>query len=83
MSLNFLKLHNNKTEILVIGSAASVKRMDLSFDIDGVHVKPLSSICNLGVLIDSTLSFGSPMSSLVKNSFFHLRNIARLVSFLT
>jgi len=58
MSLNFLKLNNKKTEILlVIGSAASVKRMDLSFDINGVHVKPSSSILNLGVSkIDSTHS---------------------------
>jgi len=43
--------------------------MDLSFDIDGVHVKPSSSISNLGVLIDSTLYFGSHISSLVKNIF--------------
>lgn len=83
MSLNFLKLNDNKTEILVIGSAASVKRMDQSFYIDGFHIKPSSLTRNLGVLFDSTLSFGSHISSLVKNSFFHLRNIARLRSSLT
>jgi len=53
MSLNFLKLNNNK--ILMIGSAGSVKRMDLSFEVDGVHVKPYSSILNLGVVLDSTI----------------------------
>ncbi len=30
LSLNFLKLNNNKIEILMIGSAPSVKKMDLS-----------------------------------------------------
>jgi len=78
MSLNYLKLNNNKTEILMIGSATSVKRMDLSFEIDRVHVKPSSSVRNLGVVFDSSLSFASHISSVVKNSFFHLRNIARL-----
>uniref|UniRef100_A0A4W5LB64 Reverse transcriptase domain-containing protein n=1 Tax=Hucho hucho TaxID=62062 RepID=A0A4W5LB64_9TELE len=83
MSLNFLKLNDNKTEILLIGSTASAKRIDQSFDVDGIHVKPSSLIRNLGVLFDSTLSFGSHISSLVKNYFFHLRNIARLRSSLT
>jgi len=44
MSLNFLKLNDKKTEILVIGSIASVKRIDQSFDIDGIHIKPSPSI---------------------------------------
>ncbi len=35
----------------MIGSATSVKRMDLSFEIDGVHVKPSSSVHNLGVFL--------------------------------
>lgn len=83
MSLNFLKINNNKTEILVMGTTTSVKKMDLSIDIDGVHVKPSSTVRNLGVLFDSTLSFASHISSVVKNSFFHLRNIARLRPSLT
>ncbi len=77
------KLNNNKTEILMIGSATSVKRMDLSFEIDVVHVKPSSSVRNLGVLFDSSLFYASHISSVVKTSFFHLRNIARLQSSLT
>ncbi len=47
------------------------------------HVKPSSSVRNLGVLFDSSLSFASHISSVVKTSFFHLRNIARLRSSLT
>jgi len=43
LSLNFLKLNNNKTEKLINSPATSVKRVDLSFDIDEVHV--LSFIC--------------------------------------
>ncbi len=82
LSLNFLKL-NNKTEILMIVSATSVKRMDLSFEIDGVHVKPSSSVHNLGVFFNLSLSNASQISSVVKTSFPHLRNIARLRTSLT
>ncbi len=75
-------LNNNKTEILMIGSATSVKRMDLSFEIDGVHVKPSSS---LSVILVSYLThlYISHISSVVKTSFFHLRNIAHLRTSLT
>jgi len=52
-------------------------------DIDGIHINPSPSIHNLGFLFDQTLSFCSHISSLVKNPFFHLRNIARLQSSLT
>jgi len=67
----------------MIAPIASVKRMDQSFEIDGIYIKPSPPIRNLGVLFDQTLSFGSHISSLVKNSLFHLQNIARLRSSLT
>lgn len=67
-------LNNKKTEILVNGPATSVKRMDLSFDIDGVHVKPPSSIVTL-VSFWTQLSFCSYISSVVKNSFFPFAQI--------
>ncbi len=67
----------------MIGSAPSVKMMDLSLKIDGVHVNPSSSVRNLGVLFDSSLYFASHISSVVKTSFFHLLSIARLRSSLT
>ncbi len=48
-----------------------------------VHVKPSSSVRNLGVLFNLSLSNASHISSVVKTSFFHLRNIARLRTSLT
>lgn len=60
-----------------------VKRIDLYFDIDGVLVKPSSSVCNLGVLFDSSSSFGFHLAAIVKSSFYHLRNIAHLRSSLS
>ncbi len=67
----------------MIGSAPSVKMIDLSFKIDGVHVNPSSSVRNLGVLLDLSLYFASHISSVVKTNFFHLLSIARLRSSLT
>lgn len=56
-----------------------VKRIDMYFDIDGVLVKPSSSVCNLGFLFDSSSSFGFHFHAIVKSSFY-LRNIAHLHS---
>jgi len=45
--------------------------------------KKLSSVRNLGVIFDSELKFDRQINAVVKNSFFHLRSIAKLKSILT
>ncbi len=75
MTNHFLLLHSDKTEILLIGPKQYTESCRLQF---------ASKICikNLGVILDSNLSFENHMSHATKTAFFHLRKIAKLQNML-
>ncbi len=56
--------------------------MDHSLQLDGCPV-PSSTVRNLGVMLDSNLSFENHISHVTKTAFFHLRNIAKLQNMLS
>ncbi|XP_074476551.1 uncharacterized protein LOC141758790 [Sebastes fasciatus] len=84
MQQNFLKLNSDKTQLLLIGSKSTLtKTNNLTLNIDGTSVSPSPQARNLGVIFDSTLSLEPHIRQLVKISFFHLRNIAKIRPSLT
>ncbi|KAG1924644.1 hypothetical protein F2P79_026034, partial [Pimephales promelas] len=56
---------------------------NFSLLIDGNIVSPSHSVRNLGIIMDSTLSYRTHINHVTKLSFFHLHNIARLRPSLT
>ncbi len=56
--------------------------MDHNLPLDGCTVTS-STITNLGVTLDSNLSFENHISHVTKTAFFHLRNIAKLRNMLS
>ncbi|XP_034743250.1 laminin subunit gamma-1 [Etheostoma cragini] len=84
MHHNFLKLNSNKTEFLLIGSKSTLcKANNPTLIIDGTIVSPSPQARNLGVIFDSTLSLEPHIRQVIKTSFFHLRNIAKIRPSLT
>ncbi len=78
MTNNFLLLNSDKTEILLIGPNNSTRNLlDYNLQLDGCPVTS-STVKNLGVILDSNLSFEKHISNVTKTAFFHLRNIAKL-----
>ncbi len=78
MTNNFLLLNSDKTEILLIGPKNSTQNLlDYNLQLDGCPVTS-STVKNLGVILDSNLSFEKHISNVTKTGFFHLRNIAKL-----
>ncbi len=78
MTNNFLLLNSDKTEILLIGPKNSTQNLlDYNLHLDGCPVTS-STVKNLGVILDSNLSFENHISNVTKTAFFHLRNIAKL-----
>ncbi len=80
---NVLLLNSNKTDILLIGPKNSTQNiLDYNLQLDGCTVTS-STVKNLGVILDSNLSFENHISHVTKTTFFHLRNIAKLGNMLT
>ncbi len=79
MTNNFLLLNSDKTDILLIGPKNSTHTLlDYNLQLDGCPVTTSSTVKNLGVILDSNLSFENHISNVTKTAFFHLRNIAKL-----
>ena len=81
MSENFLKLNEDKTEVLIIGS--SEQRESIISRLGNLAEESNTSVKNLGVIIDSELNFNTHINHVTKIAFFHLRNIARIRDYLS
>ena len=83
MRRNKLKLNPDKTEFISIGSRSKLN--DLNVDnvyVKGKPLKIVSSVKNLGVFIDSTLTMKKHVSQVCKSAYFELRRISHLKKYL-
>ena len=84
MSENFLLLNLEKTEMLVIAPARQRHHVDqVIVTLNNCIISQSSTVKNLGVTFDSTLSFDQDIKEITKIAFHHLRNIAKIRSFLS
>ena len=51
---------------------------DLSVNIGGNLIKLSKKVCDLGVILDQTLSFDDHISAICQSAHFHIRNIGRI-----
>ena len=81
MSKNLLKLNTDKTEVIIFGKKdQSLKTATL---LGKKGFAAAETVKNLGVIIDSDLSFNCHMKAVSKLSFYHLKNIAKVKNVLS
>ena len=81
LSHNFLKLNDNKSEVILIGTPNSVsqcKSLATSIKLGSSDIKFSSSVKNLGVIFDENLSFTQHIKQCRKSSFFMLKNLGKI-----
>lgn len=81
LSNNFLKLNDDKSDVVVIGTPSSVmqcKTSKSSIKLGNFDIKFSPSVKNLGVLFDESLSFVPHIKDKRKSSFFMLHNLRRI-----
>ena len=78
---NLLQLNPIKTETLIIAPDTALPLINQHLGQLGLSVQP--TLRNLGVVFDKDMSLDHHCKQLVKNCFYHLRNIAKLRSMVT
>ena len=78
-----LKINDDKTEFLVIGSKHQLQKIDnCSVRVGTIDIKPVSEVRNLGAWFDSHFSMSTHISKSCSAAFFWLRNIKKISQFL-
>lgn len=76
---NFVKLNTDKTELLLITSLMQRSQVSsVVVSICGSSFYPSDNACDLGVIVDSVLSFEAYINHVIKVSYYCLWNLARL-----
>ena len=84
MILNKLKINDAKTEFIVFRSPMLKHDLsDLFVNVRGNLIKPSEKFCDLGVILDQTLSFDDYISAICQSAHFHIRNIGRIRNLLS
>ena len=79
MSSNKLQLNGEKTEFIIASSSCNYKHLaHLTLTINNSTLHPSTSIRNLGVVFDNTMSMSDHVTSVCKSANYHLRNINRI-----
>ena len=82
---NGLKMNDDKTEVLLIGTNKRMAQVEgpTALTVLDCQVPFVDKIKNLGVLLDSTLSFDAHISNLCKGLYLQLRRIGQIRPYLS
>ncbi len=82
MTANFLKLNEDKTEIIIVSNRKDVLEQIPSIKVVNSDISPSSSVKDLGVFFDTAMSMNSHINAVCKRAFCEIRNIGRIRSLL-
>jgi hypothetical protein len=84
MTVDKLKLNDGKTEFLIIGTAAQLKKVNISSIVIGQDNVPVV-LCarNLGVWFDNNLNMSHHINKTCQSVVYHLHNIRCIRKFLS
>ena len=79
MTLNMLKLNDDKTEFIILGTRQQLAKLsDVSIRIGSTTVLPVDYVCNLSFFLDRLLKNRNHVNRLTAGLFNQLRNVSRI-----
>ena len=83
MTINKLKLNDEKTEFFIASSLYNCKLVhDITITIGESSIKPSDTLRNLGAFFDTNMSMSAHITNVCKSVNFHLRNISHIRRFI-
>ncbi len=83
MIANKLKLNDDKTEAIFLGTKARLGQMNsTSVNVGNSVITPTNKVKNLGVLLDKNLSMDDQVKAMCKAGFYHVKNLWKIRKFL-
>ena len=84
MASNYLRLNDDKTEIVFIGRKSLVSKVGtVSLEIGDSVIQSSTKARNIGMIVDNVLNLKSHINQMCKGAWFHLRNIGMIKQFLS
>ena len=84
MTMNKLQLNGTKTEAMLVGTHHKLSKTNLeTCRLGDISIPLATSVKNLGVSLDNSLSMQSFVSSTTQSCYFHLYRISSIRKFLT
>lgn len=84
MTKNRLKLNEEKTEAILIGSKENRELVDLkTINVGDATINIVDKVRNLGLILDSNLSMTAHVNHVIKSCYFHLRRLGQIRHLLT
>jgi len=79
-----MKLNDDKTEFLIIGTSQKLKKVRIdTLSVGDAIISPVASARNLGAYFDSNITLVPFINNACKSAFSQLYNIRRIRKYLT
>ena len=84
MSQNWLKLNDDKTEFIILGSPSNLMKVSTEHIVVGKHkITKSHHVRNIGATFDSTATMQPHVAKVSQNAWYHLFTISKIRAFLT
>lgn len=83
MKHNFLKLNDNKTELIIFGANKSIEQVTAwSIIVQDEEILPTTAARNIGAYMDSALKMNAHINSIIKSCYIQLRHLVKIWKYL-
>ena len=84
MARNYLKLIDDKTEFIAIGSPTNLRKVVVEHIVVSEHKIPMSAyVKNLGAIFDSSATMEAQVTKIAQTAWYHLYSISIIRACLT
>ena len=83
LSFNYLKLNDGKTDIIILGSPASLRKVpSVTVNIGAHNISSVAQVRTLGVNLESNMSMQCHIRAVSRTAMYHLHNISKIKRYL-